>query len=188
MGHTLSHQVSPAVDRTATSAEMQRRGAHAADRFLCPDLVACCPLVHRYEDGDDEHLTLKQMRRHLVDPEGCQQRLEAALAAEDENDENQQAPGDGPAPKRQRAGGVLGDATDRSRNAAPAAGEERRSRWVLGTLGGGALDCNTCWEGMPGGLYALLLSSPLQSLWPCMSHARCTYPKTCQTGGEAAAR
>ncbi|PRW20506.1 structural maintenance of chromosomes 6B isoform A [Chlorella sorokiniana] len=91
----------------------------------------------KYKDGDKEHLTLDELRQHLVDSEGCQRRLEAAVAAEagagphhgeNENDENEQAAGGGQATKRQRTTGVLRDATDRSRNAVPAPGEERRSR------------------------------------------------------------
>lgn len=84
---------------------------------------------------------MEELRQHLVDPAGCQRRLEEAVAAEagagpaDENDENEQGGRGVPAQKRQRTGGVLRDATDRSRNAVPAPGEERRSRWVLHAAG-----------------------------------------------------
>lgn len=92
------------------------------------------PLPCRYDDGDDEHLTLEELQRVLLDPQGCQRRLEEAAAAEagagGENDENDES-GQAAAPtKRRRVAGVLGDATERSRNMA-APGEERRSRWVL---------------------------------------------------------
>lgn len=127
---------------------------------LTPCAVRFACSLSRYEDGDREHLTLDELRQHLVDPAGCQRRLEEAVAAEagagpDENDENEQGARNVPAQKRQRTGGVLRDATDRSRNAVPAPGEERRSRWVLRAAGlGNATDgwgcavrpaCTTAW-------------------------------------------
>ena len=134
--------MSPAAGGAVLRPEMQRRAPPAVDRLLTLWLPRLPPPAPRYEDGDREHLTLEELRRHLVDPEGCQQRLEEAAAAEagagphhgggeNENDENEAAAGGAAPSKRQRTGGVLRDATDRSRNAAPAPGEERRSRWVL---------------------------------------------------------
>ena len=87
----------------------------------------------------------------LVDKEGVEQHLGAVLAAEaaaaaggreqrsgDENDGENAAAAAAAAHKRQRVTGVLGDATGRSRNGA--AGNERRSRWVL-PVGWAGLGC-----------------------------------------------
>lgn len=91
------------------------------------------PLCCRYEDGDKEHLTEEELQECLVDRAAVLRKRREVLAAAaaaahaGENDENDEAVAAAAQHARQLMVGVLGDATERRRNAA---GHERRSRWA----------------------------------------------------------